>query len=271
LATVFSISAIEAPNTIVIPGNHVSILSEGVSVYVSQSIIESNNGVFRVITSTYNAIKDVTVITVDTNLQNEESEGFYLTVYSEFEGLEGEGLVYNYVRDRWISRLDHGAVFATQFGIRTYSTGGLQLAFLGSLFEENTGDELTFYETGRQQRIDFIFNEAPMVVKRFYTHLQRANYPFDVSVEVPANQTYPIGMASDIPSAVLKNQEGYYVSRYFRDLNDPRYTSPLEARLNGRELRGYVLRHTLTNSDVSNKKILMAVNINFAPSEPIIQ
>jgi hypothetical protein len=78
-------------------------------------------------------------------------------------------------------------------------------------------------------------------------------------------------MASNIPSAVLKNQEGYYVSRYFRDLNDPAFTSPLEARVNGRELRGYVLKHVLTNSDTSVKKILMNVGVNFAASEPIIQ
>jgi hypothetical protein len=60
-------------------------------------------------------------------------------------------------------------------------------------------------------------------------------------------------------------------SRYFRDLNDPAFTSPLEARMNGRELRGYVLKHTLTNSDTSVKKILMNVGVNFAASEPIIQ
>jgi hypothetical protein len=78
-------------------------------------------------------------------------------------------------------------------------------------------------------------------------------------------------MASNIPAAVLKNQEGYYVSRYFRDLNDPAFTSPLEARVNGRELRGYVLKHVLTNSDTTIKKILMNVGVNFATSEPVIQ
>jgi len=42
-------------------------------------------------------------------------------------------------------------------------------------------------------------------------------------------------------------------------------------RLNGRELRGYVLDHSLTNTSTTNKMILFSVNVNFVPSEPILQ
>lgn len=266
--------AMTKPNEIFLVGNYTSVLSEGDTIFINGSTNPENNGTFVIDTVSYNPGTGATEIQVANppiGFDTETGEGVVLYYYGEYSETNGEGLSYSYERNRWITRLDHGVAFATQLGSRAYSTGGGNIFNFGELFEENYGSELTFLGTPRTQQLDFVFNDNPTVVKRFYTHLQQANYPFNVSVSVPANQTYPTGMASNIPSAVLKNQEGYYVSRYFRDLNDPAFTSPLEARVNGRELRGYVLKHVLTNSDTSIKKILMNVGVNFAASEPIIQ
>lgn len=269
-----SVFAMSKPNNIFLVGNYTSVLSQGDTIIIDGSTNPENNGAFVIDTILFNPGSGATEIRVDNppiGFDNETGEGVVLYYYGEYSESNGEGLSYSYERNRWITRLNHGVAFATQLGNRAYSTGGGNIFDFGELFEENYGGELTFLGTSRTQQLDFIFNDNPTVVKRFYTHLQQANYPFYVEVSVPANQTYPTGMASNIPSAVLKNQEGYYVSRYFRDLNDPAFTSPLEARVNGRELRGYVLKHVLTNSDTSVKKILMNVGVNFAASEPIIQ
>lgn len=266
--------AMTKPNEIFLVGNYTSVLSVGDTIIINGSTNPENNGSFVIDTISFNPGSGATEIQVANppiGFDNETGEGVVLYYYGEYSESNGEGLSYSYERNRWITRLDHGVAFATQLGSRAYSTGGGNIFDFGELFEENYGGELTFLGTPRIQQLDFVFNDNPTVVKRFYTHLQQANYPFNVSVSVPANQTYPTGMASNIPSAVLKNQEGYYVSRYFRDLSDPAFTSPLEARVNGRELRGYVLKHVLTNSDTSVKKILMNVGVNFAASEPIIQ
>tara|TARA_R110000868_G_scaffold83813_5_gene236699 strand:- start:18928 stop:23463 length:4536 start_codon:yes stop_codon:yes gene_type:complete len=264
-----------APNLIFLSGNYTGSFDPGTQIFIEGSPNTQNNGTFFTGSDRYLPESDETEIQIPiipefaTEICIEDTVTLYW--YGAFAEASGEAVSYSYERNRWITRLDHGVAFATQLGSRAYSTGGGNIFNFGELFEENYGSELTFLGISRTQQLNFIFNDNPTVVKRFYTHLQQANYPFNVSVSVPANQTYPLGMASDIPVAVLKNQEGYYVSRYFRDLSDPAFTSPLEARINGRELRGYVLRHLLTNSDTSIKKILMNVGVNFASSEPVIQ
>ena len=96
--------------------------------------------------------------------------------------------------------------------------------------------------------------------------------PFSVDVTVPATNQYPTGMSSDILIDNFRNQESYYVSKYFRDKNDPNpFVIGVLKRLNGRELRGYVLKHSLTNTVTNKKMILFSANVNFVPSEPIMQ
>jgi len=264
-----------APNLIFLYGNYTGSFVPGTQIFIDGSPNIENNGTFITGSDRYLSGSNETEIQIPIlpGFVTEDCKGEDVNLYwyGGFVEASGEAVSYSYERNRWITRLNHGVSFATQLGSRAYSTGGGDIFKFGELFEENYGNELTFLGSPRTQELRFVFNDNPTVVKRFYTHLQQANYPFYVEVSVPANQTYPLGMESNIPTAVLKNQEGYYVSRYFRDLSDPAFTSTLEARVNGRELRGYVLKHILTNTDTTIKKILMNVGVNFATSEPIIQ
>jgi len=267
------VASFKAPNTIVLVGDVTSLLyvDQTIGIYGAEN--SENNLTATILTIVYDPVKNVTNITISGTVVNEIPAGkydvfLYYNTYSIRDN--GVGLVYSYILQRWVSHIEHGVLHATYLGNKFFTVGDKAGDF-GSLYEENSGDELTFFGNGVEQNIQFIFNESPSVVKRFYTHLQQANYPFRVEVSVPSNQTYPNGMASDIPVAALKNQEGYYVSRYFRDATDPRYPSSAIAKLNGRELRGYVLNHSLFNDDTTRKKILMSVGVNFTPSEPFFQ
>lgn len=267
------VASFKAPNTIVLVGDVTSLLYVDQTIGVYGAVNSENNLTASILTIVYDPVKNVTNITISGTVVNEIPAGkydvfLYYNTYAIRE--DGVGLVYSYILQRWVSHIEHGVLHATYLGNKFFTVGDKAGDF-GSLYEENSGDELTFFGNGVEQNIQFIFNESPSVVKRFYTHLQQANYPFRVEVSVPPNQTYPNGMASDIPVAALKNQEGYYVSRYFRDATDPRYPSSAIAKLNGRELRGYVLNHSLFNDDTTRKKILMSVGVNFTPSEPFFQ
>jgi hypothetical protein len=163
-------------------------------------------------------------------------------------------------------------LWATQFGNRAYTVGGNPTVNMGKLYEEDKGGELTFFGEGYAQQIHFLFNANPTIVKRFLTFMTQSNMPFNVNVFVPSTNQYPTGMSSNILTDNFRNQESYYVSKYFRDSTDPNpYLLGALKRLNGRELRGYVLKHNLTNADISNKMILFSANVNFIPSEPIMQ
>jgi hypothetical protein len=265
--------SLQTPQTIQISGgNYTSIFTAGISFTITNATNSGNNGTFTVTSSTYNAGINRTDILVSPGFVSIEKPCPGELTITPSVSLETEGIVYSFNRQRWSSYTSHPVIFATQFGNRAYTTGGQNLLNIGELFEEDKGTELTFFSQGYTQEIEFLFNSNPTIVKRFLTFTTQSNLPFNVSVTVPATNQYPGGMTSNILIANFRNQESYYVSKYFRDSSDPNpYLAGVLKRLNGRELRGYVLNHVMTNSNTTNKMILFSANVNFVPSEPIMQ
>lgn len=264
---------IQTPQTIQIAGgNYTSTFTAGISFTITNATNPSNNGTFTVTSSSYNSGLNRTDIVVSPGFVSIEKPCPGELTITPSVSLSTEGIVYSFNRQRWSSYTSHPVIFATQFGNRAYTTGGQNLLNIGELFEEDKGTELTFFSQGYTQEIEFLFNSNPTIVKRFLTFTTQSNLPFNVSVTVPATNQYPGGMTSNILIANFRNQESYYVSKYFRDSSDPNpYLTGVLKRLNGRELRGYVLKHVMTNSNTTNKMILFSANVNFVPSEPIMQ
>jgi hypothetical protein len=265
---------LQTPQTIQISGgNYTSIFTAGISFTITNATNSGNNGTFTVTSSTYNAGINRTDVVVSPGFVSIEKPCPGELTITPSVSLSTEGIVYSFNRQRWSSYTSHPVIFATQFGNRAYTTGGQNLLNIGELFEEDKGgSELTFFNQGYTQEIEFLFNSNPTIVKRFLTFTTQSNLPFNVSVTVPATNQYPGGMTSNILIANFRNQESYYVSKYFRDSSDPNpYLTGVLKRLNGRELRGYVLNHVMTNSNTTNKMILFSANVNFVPSEPIMQ
>jgi hypothetical protein len=266
----FTEFAILLTNFIQMPGNYTSIFEEGVVFTIAGADDQDNNGTYTVASSVFGGGKtNITVVGAFAS-QELKSPGI-ITVYPN-ANLTGQNIVYSFNRQRWSSYMFQPVLWATQFGNRAYTIGGNPTINIGELYEEDGGDELNFFDEGRMQQIDFVFNSNPTIIKRFLTFMTQSNMPFSVGVSVPPTNQYSTGMDSNILIANFRNQESYYVSKYFRDLKDPNpYILGVLKRINGRELRGYVLKHSLTNSDSSNKMILFSANVNFVPSEPLLQ
>jgi len=268
------VEGFKAKDTVILEGDLTSIFVTGF-VFSTIGAINANNNVsdLVVISSSYNAVNDTTSVITNSDDLTAESSSPAMAVYNVVGNLEnGFSIHYSFLKSRWIYNGKLPVSFATQYGIHCLTSGGLDSATYGMLYEENLGDELTFYGTGQAQSIEFPINVNPTIVKRFLTFMTQSNMPFSVSVNIPITNQYPTGMSSTIGTANFNNQESYYVSKYFRDESDPNpFITGVLKRLNGRELRGYVLNHTLTNSDTTQKMILMSVQCNFVPSEPILQ
>jgi hypothetical protein len=258
------------PNFISLAGNYVSIFSEGTVFTITGADYISNNGTYTVAVAVFGG--GATNITVFGSFANSERKSPGIITVMPAADLSGQNIVYSFNRQRWSSYMFQPVLWATQFGNRAYTVGGNPTINMGKLYEEDGGGELNFFNEIRIQQIDFLFNSNPTIVKRFLTFMTQSNIPFSVGVSVPPTNQYPTGMASNILIGNFRNQESYYVSKYFRDLGDPNpYLLGVLKRLNGRELRGYVLKHSMTNSDSTNKMILFSANVNFVPSEPIMQ
>jgi hypothetical protein len=263
---------IDAPSEVRVGGNFTYLFTPGSTFTITGATFPSNNGTRTVTSSSYDGSLNRTIILVSPGFVSDEKPSPGTLVISPEINISTEGIVYSFNRQRWTSYTNHPVIFAYQFGNRAYTSGGSISSNIGKLFEEDKGTELTFFSKGESQQIDFLFNSNPTIVKRFLTFTTQSNMPFSVDVTVPATNQYPTGMSSDILIDNFRNQESYYVSKYFRDKNDPNpYVIGVLKRLNGRELRGYVLKHSLTNTVTSKKMILFSANVNFVPSEPIMQ
>jgi hypothetical protein len=272
--TQFTGFEIQKPNIItILGGNYISDFIIG-STFTITGAFPGNNGVFTVTGRLYNSGSNKTIINVSPGFSNDEkaSEGILYIPSTRELDIETNGIIYSFNRQRWTSYTQHPVIFATQFGNRAYTTGGYTASFLGKLFEEDKGNELTFFNSVVNQNIIFLFNANPTIVKRFLTFMTQSNMPFQVQAVVPSTNQYPGGMSTNMLIENFRNQESYYVSKYFRDMGDPNPFLPYALkRLNGRELRGYVLEHALSNISTSNKMILFSANVNFVPSEPLMQ
>jgi len=261
------------PGSITFAGDYTSYFQPGVMFVISGAFDSNNNGSYTVIGSSYNPGKDVTSISINGTLSTmEKPSPGTITIYPEAD-ISTEAIVYSFNRQRWSSYMNQPVLWATQFGNRAYTVGGYPTTNMGKLYEEDKGgSELTFFNKGYSQNVRFLFKSNPTTMKRFLTFTTQSNMPFQVQVIVPPTNQYPGGMSSNILIDNFRNQESYYVSKYFRDMSDPNPFLPYALkRLNGRELRGYVLDHSLTNTSTINKMILFSANVNFVPSEPLMQ
>jgi hypothetical protein len=263
---------IAVKNKVILSGDYTSIFTPGSIFTISGANNPGNDGTYTVDTSSYDAGDDETTVFVDpTFAGGENPSGGTITIMPAAD-ISTEAIIYSFNRQRWSSYMNHPVLWATQFGNRAYAVGGVATANMGKLYEEDGGDELTFFSSVYNQQVRFLFNANPTIVKRFLTFMTQSNMPFQVQAIIPPTNQYPGGMFTNMVIDNFRNQESYYVSKYFRDMSDPNPFLPNALkRLNGRELRGYVLDHSLTNTSTTNKMILFSVNVNFVPSEPILQ
>lgn len=263
-----------APTNILdIPGNVMAYFSTpGTQFSIVNAFDPSNNGTYTVSSAVYISASNKTRILINETFTTLEKPSPGTVVLYKGVDISTEGIIYSFNRQRWTSYMYQPLVWATQFGNRAYTIGGYDSVNLGKVYEEDIGSELTFFNNGFIQEVRFLFNANPTIMKRFLTFTTQSNMPFNVEVGVPPTNQYPSGMSSNILIANFRNQESYYVSKYFRDAGDPNpFLLGDLKRLNGRELRGYVLQHILTNQSTTNKMILFSANVNFVPSEPILQ
>jgi hypothetical protein len=142
------------------------------------------------------------------------------------------------------------------------------------IYSHNDGAELNFYGLTKTQMIDFVMNESAITIKRLLTMGIRSNGVFNVdSVTTPVSGSYP-AMNSEIPAALFKLKEGYYWSAYLRDktnvnLSDPYLRTTELALQNGRQLRGYVFEHVISQNSTS-KVVLFSIKTTYVPSEALI-
>ena len=245
------------------PGDLTTLVLPGDTIFISGSS-ESNDGNNTVV-SVVNTSGNNYSITVVNEVFVPSNANFNIHVNDR----NPEGVVFSYLRDRWITMVDYNPTWAETLGIINLSWDSN-----AQTYSHNDGPELNFYGSTKTQQIDFVMNESAIAIKRLLTMGIRSNGVFNVdSITTPVSGSYP-AMNSEIPAALFKLKEGYYWSAYLRDktnvnLSDP-YLKTVELALqNGRQLRGYVFEHTISQNS-NTKVVLFSIKTTYVPSEALI-
>ena len=238
-----------------------------------QSDISSGQYKFNYWTS--NKATEITADTTEYDVTSmiDESNMEYTCFFGFKDGTERpretEGVVFSYLRNRWITMVDYNPMWAETLGVVNVSWNAN-----GQLYVHNEGDELEFYGLQKTQSVTFVMNESGTLIKRPLTLGLRSNAVFNVdSVKTYENESYPI-METEMPSTLLSLKEGYYWAAYLRDkLNtnvaDPYLATTALALQNGRQLRGYAFEHTISQN-TDKKVVLFSAKVVFVPSPALI-
>lgn len=153
-------------------------------------------------------------------------------------------LSYSLNRDKWECAYTYWPEAFVSLGgneLYTFKTGELWL---------HNVNETRNYFHGVQGRtmIKFVVNASPFTMKDFLFTKIISNKKWSYSlVEVMPNDTYPQGMLSRITDNNFEMTEGTSWADFFKDMSDPSFTNEMEALINGRELKGFVMIITAEN------------------------
>lgn len=165
------------------------------------------------------------------------------------ETVEYVHVVWDYIRERWRSTYDYNAAGYLNFGQTLIGWNSDNEIYL-----HNDPDSINFHgKTDWMQKITFVANEQPNVLKRFQNITLRSDNAFDVTATSTSNYNYGV-METEMPSSMFVFYEGYGKSYYRKNKNTPNQPSQTLAMINGEDMRGDALTHTLSFEPNINDK-----------------
>lgn len=139
----------------------------------------------------------------------------------------------------------------------------------GYLHNSNLVSRGNFYGTQYGWIVNFYFNVTSTIKKIFRAITIKASSAWNfTSINIEPDATYTRGMQSQLPAGRFVVQEGEFSSNYLRNglTTSPNVTT--KDLMDGDELRGYYLKHTMVNNSTTEQTLLQA-EITYEPSNNI--
>ncbi len=154
-------------------------------------------------------IEDVTPSIDDYN-----QPGYYYTA----SGLSYDHVVFDYVNMRWRSTYDYNFQQFCNLG-QTLVGWGVN----NQLYVHNQPEQWTFHGDSFTQKVSFVSNEQPLMLKRYQDISLVSDDLFSISAESEPNRSYPLGMKTTMPTNLISTYEGYGKVNYRKNLYDPKF------------------------------------------------
>lgn len=185
--------------------------------YYSVVISQASGDYFgKIVEFDYDSITDETTITLDTpgSFVNDQA-GLLITL----DGIKYDHVVFDYVNDRWRSTYDYNFLTFSNLGQKL-----IGFAANNDLYEHNQISN-TFHGENFIQKIKFVSNENPLAIKRYQDITQMSTNVFDVLAYSEPNQSYPLGMRTQMASNFINVYEGFSKVNYRKNIYDARFFS----------------------------------------------
>lgn len=157
-------------------------------------------------------------------------------------------LIFHEPTNRWKSFMDYVPEWYESIGDTTVSFKD------GNLWKHyaDPNNRINYYGVKYPQQWALIFNLGYSTRKVFNNIKIDSNVSWDCDITIPPTATYPLGMKSQLLKEEFQDLEGGgFFASFHKDMNTPGITNPTLALVNGRELRGEVIRVLLTNNESS--------------------
>lgn len=158
---------------------------------------------------TYIGIEEVTPSIDDYN-----QPGYYYTT----SGLSYDHVVFDYVNMRWRSTYDYNFQQFCNLG-QTLIGWGVN----NQLYVHNQPGQWTFHGDPFTQKVSFVSNEQPLMLKRYQDISLVSDDLFSITAQSEPNRSYPLGMKTVMPTNLISTYEGYGKVNYRKNLYDPRF------------------------------------------------
>ena len=158
---------------------------------------------------TFITIDGVTPSTVDW-----AKDGYYYTTNK----MSYDHVVFDYVNMRWRSTYDYNFQQYCNLGQTLFGWGTNNQMYL-----HNQPNQWNFHGDSFVQRVKFVSNEQPLMLKRYQDIALISDDLFSITAESEPNRSYPRGMKTTMPTNLISTYEGYGKVNYRKNIYDPRF------------------------------------------------
>jgi len=138
--------------------------------------------------------------------------------YYTTSNLSYDHVVFDYVNMRWRSTYDYNFQQFCNLG-QTLVGWGIN----NQLYVHNQPEQWTFHGDSFTQKVSFVSNEQPLLLKRYQDITLVSDEVFSITAESEPNKSYPRGMKTYMPKEIISVYEGYGKIYYRKNLYDPRF------------------------------------------------
>jgi hypothetical protein len=165
----------------------------------------------------YQPLSNSTIITLD-GVEPDVADYLQPGYYRTTNGLSYDHVVFDYVNMRWRSTYDYNFQQFCNLG-QTLVGWGID----NQLYLHNQPNEWNFHGQPFTQKVSFVSNEEPLMLKRYQDITLVSDDLFSITAESEPNRSYPRGMKTIMPTDLISTYEGYGKVNYRKNLYDPKF------------------------------------------------